>query len=81
MERRSLDIKHQQKEKKNNSLNNNSRYEKNYSYGNKNSKNNHKICPNTKNLIVNNKIPNGNHIIKKIENNMNILTFSNPNLM
>ena len=90
LERRSLDIKHQQKEKINNTLNNNSRYEKNYSYGNKNSKNNHKICPNTKNLIVNNKIPNGNHIIKKniretiikkIENNMNILTFSNPNLM
>ena len=100
MERRSLDTKRNQKEKIN-ILTNNSKYhyEKKNSYDNNNSKDNHKLCKNRTNFLVNNKqlstiylnnTLNGIHLNKKnirettfknIENNLNILTFSNPNFM
>ena len=98
MERKSLDTKRQTKEKINISLNNNF-HEKNYSLGNKKSKNKHKLLTERTNFLFNNtkfsnlysnNTSNDIHIIKKIisekakktiENNLNKIIDSNPNLM
>lgn len=74
MERISLDKKLQQKEKINNSLNNNSHNEKNHSCGNNISKNNKKLLTNRTNLI-NNKKPSTIYSFNK-SNGINIINKS-----